>query len=106
MRLSNATDRAQVIGTVSDNLEGLLNMLPALRTGEVIVVGEAVQLPLRALIDSPQMNRRPDSHDPMIYDVAEVGGWNRPKQKEDYGRVLRLWRSEGRQAVAEAMGKA
>ena len=31
MRLANATDRSHVTGTVSDNLEGLFNMLPALR---------------------------------------------------------------------------
>ena len=94
MRLANTTDRSHVTGTVSDNLEGLFNMLPTLRTGEAIIVGEAVHLPLRALIDSPARNRRPDSHDPKIYDPDAVGGWNRPKQAEDYARVLEKWRSE------------
>jgi len=94
MRLANATDRSHVTGTVSDNLEGLFNMLAALRTGEAIIVGEAVQLPLRALIDAPTRNRRPDSHDPKIYDPDANGGWNRPKQEEDYVRVLDKWRSE------------
>jgi hypothetical protein len=99
MRLANATDRSHVAGTVSDNLEGLLNMLPTLRTGEAIIVGEAVHLPLRALIDAPAKNRRPDSHDPMVYDPAETGGWNRPKQAEDYARVLETWRSEDRRGT-------
>jgi len=94
MRLANATDRSHVTGTVSDNLEGLFNMLPALRTGEVIIVGEAVHLPLRALIDAPAKNRRPDSHDPKIYDPDANGGWNRQKQAENYARVLEKWRSE------------
>ncbi|MBI5885285.1 MAG: ATP-binding protein [Deltaproteobacteria bacterium] len=94
MRLANASDRSHVTGTVSDNLEGLFNMLPALRTGEAIIVGEAVHLPLRALIDAPAKNRRPDSHDPKIYDPAATGGWNRQKQTEDYARVLEKWRSE------------
>ena len=94
MRLANATDRSHVTGTVSDNLEGLFNMLPALRTGEAIIVGEAVQLPLRALIDAPTRNRRPDSHDPKVYDPDAIGGWNRPKQDENYARVLATWRSE------------
>ncbi len=94
MRLTNATDRSHVTGTVSDNLEGLFNMLPALRTGEAIIVGEAVHLPLRALIDAPAKNRRPDSHDPRIYDPDTNGGWNRQKQTEDYARVLEKWRSE------------
>jgi len=94
MRLANATDRSHVTGTVSDNLEGLFNMLPTLRTGEAIIVGEAVHLPLRALIDAPARNRRPDSHDPKVYDPDANGGWNRQKQAEDYASVLEKWRSE------------
>ena len=94
MRLANITDRSHVTGTVSDNLEGLFNMLPSLRTGEAIIVGEAVQLPLRALIDAPERNRRPDSHDPKVYDQDAGGGWNQPKNEEDYARVLENWRSE------------
>ena len=39
MRLANNSDRSHVTGTVSDNLEGLFNMLPSLRTGEAIIVG-------------------------------------------------------------------
>ena len=94
MRLSNATDRAHVTGTASDNLEGLFGMLPTLRTGEAIVVGEAVTLPSRAYIDPPAKNRRPDSHDPLVYDAKVESGWNTHRQCEDYGRVLEKWRSE------------
>lgn len=100
MRLANASDRSHVISTVSDNLEGLFAMLPALRTGETIVVGEAVQLPLRTLVDPPPMGRRPDSHDPLVYDPEGIGGWNAIRTEEDYLDVLRVWRSEGR-AVCE-----
>jgi len=94
MRLANTSDRSHVTGTVSDNLEGLFNMLPSLRTGEAIIVGEAVQLPLRTLIDAPAKNRRPDSHDPLVYDPNNKGGWNHAKQAEDYAKVLEMWRSE------------
>ena len=94
MRLANASDRSHVTGTVSDNLEGLFSMLPALRTGEAIIVGEAVHLPLRALIEAPAKNRRPDSHDPKVYDPTSASGWNRPKRVEDYPKVIKNWRSE------------
>lgn len=94
MRLSNATDRSHVIGTVSDNLEGLFSMLPALRTGEAIIVGEAVHLPLRALIDAPAENRRPDSNDPLIYDPEDLRGWNPAEHTEDYAGVVKAWRGE------------
>lgn len=94
MRLANSSDRAHVTGTVSDNLEGLLSMLPALRTGEAIIVGEAVQLPLRAQIEPPPPHRRPDSHDPKIYDPQAQVGWNTTKRDEDYSLLVQKWRSE------------
>ena len=94
MRLSNSADRSHVTGAASDNLEGLFGMLPTLRTGEAIIVGEAVTLPSRAFIDSPARNRRPDSHDPLIFDVDSNSGWNLPKGTGDYRRVVEKWRSE------------
>ena len=50
---------------------------PFAASGETIIVGEAVQLPLRTLIDAPTKDRRPDSHDPLIYDPQAEQGWNR-----------------------------
>ncbi len=94
MRLANPTDRSHVISTVSDNLEGLFNMLPSLRTGEAIVVGEAVHLPLNVCVDTPDINRRPDSNDPKIYDPENIEGWNRNKQEENYLNVVEKWRNE------------
>ncbi len=94
MRLSNSIDRSHVTGASSDNLEGFFSMLPTLRTGEVIIVGEAVQLPLRALVDLPGEGRRPDSDDPKVYAPDGNSGWNRPRRKEDYARVLKNWRHE------------
>lgn len=94
MRLANASDRSHVTNTVSDNLEGIFSMLPALRTGEAIIVGEAVHLPLRALIDAPSRNRRPDSSDPKIYDPEAKCGWNAPSPNNDYAQILKNWRGE------------
>ncbi len=94
MRLSNTNDRSHVTGAVSDNLEGLLEMLPALRTGEAIVVGEAVHLPLRAFIEEPAKGRRPDSDDPKVYDPEGERGWNRARREENYGDVAERWRGE------------
>ena len=94
MRLSNTTDRSYVTGTASDSLEGLFGMLPILRTGEAIIVGEAVALPARAFIDSPTRDRRPDSQDPMIYDAESNAGWNPERRIEDYSTLVEKWRSE------------
>lgn len=94
MRLANTTDRSHVTGTASDNLEGLFGMLPTLRTGEAIIVGEAVTLPSRTFIDSPSKNRRPDSNDPLIYDPDCNSGWNPTRQDADYDSVVEKWRSQ------------
>lgn len=64
MRLTNSTDRGHITGALSDNLEGLTSMLPILRTGEAIILGESVKLPMRTLIESPPKDKRPDSQDP------------------------------------------
>jgi len=77
-----------------DNLEGLLSMLPILRTGEAIIVGEAVTLPVRTLIDAPSKDRRPDSSDPLVYDEMGPGGWNRRREKADYKELVAMWRSQ------------
>src|SRR6266446_8238826 len=53
MRLANDVDRGQVAGAASDNLKGLFDMLPILRTGEAIIVGEVVSVPIRTLIEPP-----------------------------------------------------
>ncbi|MBS3975889.1 MAG: ATP-binding protein [Syntrophomonadaceae bacterium] len=95
MRLSNSSDRGHVTGAVSDNLEGLFSMLPVLRTGEAIIVGEAVNMPIRTLIDPPPKNRRPDSYDPVIYSLEEEpGGWNRKRENCDYKEMVLTWRRQ------------
>ena len=101
LRLANDVDCAQVRGVASDSLRGLFDILPILRTGEAIVVGEAVSLPTRTLIDPPKKNQWPDSRDPNVavrgdfnrgYD--DEGGWTIPRQREDYGIVMRQWRAQ------------
>ena len=101
MRLANDPDRGQVTGAASDNLKGLFDMLPILRTGEAIIVGEAVSLPMRTLIDPPEKNRWPDSRDPSVAvrgdptnGFEDEGGWAAQKQTEDYRIVMRQWRAQ------------
>ena len=101
MRLANDIDRGQVTGAASDNLKGLFDMLPILRTGEAIIVGEAVSLPMRTLVDPPSANRWPDSRDPNVAvrgdatnGYEDEGGWAVPRQKEDYSIVMRQWRKQ------------
>jgi hypothetical protein len=94
MRLSNTADRSQITGAVTDNLEGLLGMLPVLRTGEAIIVGEAVRLPVRTLISAPPPDMRPDSVDPLVFDPAAEKGWNREHVDADYSDLVTIWRKQ------------
>ena len=102
LRLSNSTDRSQITSAVTDNLEGLTSMLPILRTGEAIILGEAVKLPMRCLIDPPEKGKRPDSFDPIIYDERppedslSPGGWGiqRAISDQDYIEVVKAWRTQ------------
>lgn len=105
MRLSNSADRAHVTGSVTDNLEGLLAMLPVLRTGEAIVVGEAVHLPVRTQLEPPPANRRPDSADPLVYDDTGPGGWNRRREPSDYEEVVAIWRRQDPRSPRIIRGK-
>lgn len=101
MRLTNETDRSQIRSCSSDNLEGLFSMLPILRTGEALIVGEAVGLPVRALIEPPPLGRRPDSDDPKVVvplrpdgTPERSGGWTDPVLSEDYASLVKCWREQ------------
>jgi len=95
MRLSNTSDRGHVTGAASDNLSGLFDMLPILRTGEMIITGEAVHLPVRTVMDPPSKDRKPDSSDPVVYDEDNPGGWNnKRKAPSNYGEVIEVWRKQ------------
>ncbi|HVZ19252.1 MAG TPA: helicase HerA-like domain-containing protein [Terriglobales bacterium] len=100
LRMGNAQDRNQVGGATTDGLRGLLDLLPTLRTGEAIVVGEAVQLPTRVAIHAPPENRRPSSDDPRVVETefepgeSGPGGWDRQLEQADYRDLVLAWRRQ------------
>jgi hypothetical protein len=101
LRLTNASDRNHITSAISDNLDGLTGMLPILRTGEAIILGEAVKLPMRTTIVAPPKNRRPDSQDPIIYDEVSAeesqnpGGWGIKMEVEpNYKELVETWRAK------------
>ena len=101
MRLTNDSDRGHVTGAASDNLKGIFEMLPVLRTGEAIIVGEAVSLPVRTLIFPPRIDRRPDSVDPRVVERGNMeegyqgpGGWGQRRDPNDYAAMVKQWRMQ------------
>ncbi|WP_444676854.1 helicase HerA-like domain-containing protein [Halomonas sp. E19] len=101
LRLTNSSDRSCITSALSDNLDGLTGMLPILRTGEAIILGEAVKLPMRTTIQAPPRSRRPDSQDPIVYDDVSLedsqhpGGWGiRMEDDPNYHELVEAWRAQ------------
>lgn len=101
LRLTNSSDRGHITSALSDNLDGLTSMLPILRTGEAIILGEAVKLPMRTIVEPPPKNARPDSQDPVVFDETpsedsqNPGGWGIGKeQQQNYEELSETWRSQ------------
>jgi hypothetical protein len=101
LRLANASDRQQIAGTASESFQGMLANLPILRTGEAIVLGEAVRMPMRTQVDRLDPHRRPDSHDPaVISDPPNPGGWTRPRPSDPaYDALVAAWRSQDARGI-------
>jgi hypothetical protein len=76
-------------------------MLPVLRTGEAVIIDEAVNLPIRTLINPPGDKRRPDSSDPKVVVAGSEadgydgpGGWNQKRDPAKYSEAVELWRRQ------------
>jgi hypothetical protein len=86
LRVTNGKDRSAVAGTVPDDLGDLTALLPSLRTGEALVLGDALQVPSRIRVRKalrtdigedpllPEAWLKPDRPDPALYDQA-VKNW-------------------------------
>lgn len=87
LRLTNGSDQGRVKNTIPDELTGLINLLPVLRTGEALVLGEAMQMPSRVRIYLA--DPRPDSMDPEV-----SKRWAEQKTPTDYGAAVTAWRKQ------------
>lgn len=95
LRLTNPSDRNRVRGALPDNLAGLMDLLPVLRTGEAIIAGEAARLPVRCRVTLPADEHRPRSMDPQV-----TKAWATKRKAEGYDRVVASWRAQRPTAVA------
>lgn len=76
LRLTNSGDQSIVKSSAPDNLNSLIDLLPSLRTGEAIIVGEAIKIPSRVRIKIN--NPRPTSDDPKLVEC-----WTKPHPAND-----------------------
>ena len=89
LRLTNSSDQSIVKASAPDNLISLIDLLPSLRTGEAIVVGEAIKIPSRVRIKLN--NPRPASDDPKL-----IEGWSKEHKPspENYKTVVTAIREQ------------
>jgi uncharacterized protein len=87
MRVTNSSDRAKVSAAVPDDLGGLVDLLPSLRTGEGIFLGEVIPIPSRVRIRKAK--NKPIGDDPMLPEV-----WQRASRPDGnlYSQALHNWR--------------
>lgn len=64
LRLTNSSDKSTVSSSAPNNMTSLMDLLPSLRMGEAIIVGEAIKVPSRVRI--PKVSPRPSSNDPEV----------------------------------------
>jgi hypothetical protein len=84
LRLTNSADQSKIKAALPDNISGLAEVLPSLRTGEALISGEALVLPARTLIDRP--DPAPMAEDPSL------APWREQPRLPEVATVLAAWR--------------
>lgn len=89
LRLSNGADRSAVSGVMPDDLGNLAAMLPALRTGEGLAMGEAMPIPTR--LRFALARSKPVGDDPDL-----VAGWRQATRPDSvhYVQAIANWRKQ------------
>jgi DNA helicase HerA-like ATPase len=89
LRLTNSSDQSIVKSTAPDNLNSLIDLLPSLRIGEAVIVGESIKIPsrVRLKLNTP----RPSSEDPKL-----VEEWSKDFEEDpnNYKSVVKKIREQ------------
>ena len=96
LRITNSSDRSKVSAAIPDDLGGLIEQLPSLRTGEGIFLGEVMPIPSRVRVRMAK--QKPVGDDPKLPDVWQV------QERPDgglYSRALANWRAQSTSAQIE-----
>jgi len=89
LRLLNPVDQSYIRRLVPDSFSGLDSVIPLLRQGEALILGDSMPMPLRVQIDMP--NPAPDSSDVSFFDK-----WKQKGAKTDAGEVMERWWTQQR----------
>ena len=92
LRLTNSDDQSVVNKLMPESLAALLEMLPILDVGEALVVGDAVLLPSRILIDKP-------TEKPISATIDFWTEWNKPDMQSDWQLAAENMRRQRRRST-------
>ncbi|MBU1299364.1 MAG: ATP-binding protein [Bacteroidetes bacterium] len=84
MRLINPHDQNYVRKHVPEAMENFIDVLPTLRQGEAFILGDAVAIPTRVMIDKP--NPEPTGSDIQFFDK-----WKEKESDVDAKEVIDRW---------------
>lgn len=87
LKLTNVNDQNCIKNLLPDNSAAIVNMLPALSSGECMAVGEAVPLPAIVKMDMP--NPAPSSGNVNVYNE-----WNKDWTDVTFENVIDRWRKK------------
>ncbi|WP_343732482.1 ATP-binding protein [Duganella sp.] len=85
MRLTNPDDQAYVKKLLPDTSGDLIASLPALQSGEALLIGDSVALPSMVIID------KCSDHKPNSTDIAFIKEWGKQWNNIDFGKVTDMW---------------
>ena len=100
LRMTNSADRTKVQAALPDDLGSLTGLLPSLRTGEGLVVGEAMPIPSR--IRFLKAANKPKGDDPEMPKAWQQA--QRPDQSL-YSQAIANWRWQSHSAGVPAAKK-
>lgn len=86
LRMTNSNDRGHIRSAVEDSLNDLVDILPSLRTGEGLIMGECVKLPMRTRFSKSKDSK---STDPLISKQWKGD----PPSDDNYQKVIVGWRN-------------
>lgn len=101
LRVTNGKDRGAVSSLVPDDLGGLTDLLPSLRTGEALVLGDALQVPSRVRVSRA-------AHKPIGDDPDLPAAWLRDTRPdpEGYKAAVKNWRAQSTSAAQREEAEA
>jgi len=92
LRLTNASDQATVKKLMPESLESLLDVLPIMDIGEALIVGDAVLLPSRIIINKPLEK-------PLSATIDFWTEWKKDAGAPDFDKAVENMRKQGRGEV-------